>query len=186
MQDDTHASGVNPYAIATPIAKPAVVREAPKPPAPPPVLPPEPASGDSFVLASRNARLRAHVIDSLLYGVCLIGILMAAFAGTLRTAGGVALVGVLAALALFVVNLVLLHRHGQSVGKRVVGIRIVRSDGSRCTLARIVALRMVIPVSISLIPIVGYVFGLLDPLAIFREDLRCIHDHLADTIVVDA
>lgn len=178
MQHDNHASGVNPYAVATPTANPYA--------APTSRVEQYVEHNDGVVLASRGARLGAHLLDTLLYGLCFIGIIMAAVGAGARTAGALALLGVLAGLGLFAANLVMLHRHGQSVGKRIVGIRIVRSDGSRCALGRIVGLRMGVPILISLIPFAGYVFGLLDPLSIFREERRCIHDHIADTIVVDA
>jgi uncharacterized RDD family membrane protein YckC len=43
-----------------------------------------------------------------------------------------------------------------------------------------------VPALISAIPKVGRFFGLIDALAIFTPERRCIHDYIADTIVVDA
>ena len=36
------------------------------------------------------------------------------------------------------------------------------------------------------IPVIGTVYGLLDVLLIFRASRRCLHDNIADTIVVTA
>ena len=88
--------------------------------------------------------------------------------------------------AYVVVQLVMLHRSGQTLGKRLMGIRIVRSDGTRAGLGRIFLLRALVPNLIGAIPFVGYFFVLIDALFIFADDRRCLHDRFADTIVVDA
>lgn len=85
-----------------------------------------------------------------------------------------------------VVQLVMLHRNGQTMGKRLMGIRIVRSDGTRAGLGRIFLLRALLPNLIAAIPFVGLFFALIDALFIFADDRRCLHDRFADTIVVDA
>jgi hypothetical protein len=36
------------------------------------------------------------------------------------------------------------------------------------------------------IPVIGTIYGLLDVLLIFRASRRCLHDNIADTIVVTA
>ena len=39
---------------------------------------------------------------------------------------------------------------------------------------------------IALIPVVGWLYGLVDALMIFRDSRKCLHDNIADTIVVKA
>jgi hypothetical protein len=39
---------------------------------------------------------------------------------------------------------------------------------------------------VSAVPVVGPVLVLADALWIFRADRRCLHDRIADTVVVDA
>jgi hypothetical protein len=79
----------------------------------------------------------------------------------------------------------LLATCGQSIGKRLVGIKIVRTDGSRASFARIFLLRNLVSTLPGLLPYFGLLYILLlDPLFIFQDSRRCLHDMIADTIVV--
>ena len=40
--------------------------------------------------------------------------------------------------------------------------------------------------AISIIPVIGSLVGLIDALLIFRDNRRCLHDNIADTMVVVA
>jgi uncharacterized RDD family membrane protein YckC len=62
----------------------------------------------------------------------------------------------------------------------------VRTDGSRVSFARIFWLRNVLNTCFSFIPLVGGLYGLIDALFIFGSAKRCVHDYIADTIVVRA
>ncbi len=141
---------------------------------------------ENVPLAGRMARLGAVILDGLVAGIPLIGaVVLAEFAedgtGALLVALGAAwFVGV------WIYNLYLLHKSGQSIGKKVVGVRIVRTSRERAGLGRIFALRMFVPGILSNIPILGALFGLLDALFIFGNERRCIHDYIADTVVVQA
>lgn len=107
--------------------------------------------------------------------------------GNLSTLGIVFIVlGVICLIALLVVNLRLLGRQGQSLGKKWAKVRVVRADGSPASLGRLVGLRYIVNSMIGVIPMVGSVYGLIDILFIFRGDRRCIHDMIADTKVVVA
>jgi uncharacterized RDD family membrane protein YckC len=88
-------------------------------------------------------------------------------------------------LALAVVQIWMLTTSGQTLGKRVLGIRIVRlGDDSNPGFVRAFLLRMVVPGLIGMLPLVGLCFTIVDALFIFRADRRCIHDLIADTKVV--
>ncbi len=89
-------------------------------------------------------------------------------------------------LALLVVQVWLLTTRGQTLGKLWLKIRIVRTDGSAPGFVHAVLLRSVVMQFIVAIPIVGHVVSLVDPLMIFREDRRCLHDLIADTAVIEA
>lgn len=94
-----------------------------------------------------------------------------------------ALGGVAVWLAL---NGVFLARSGQTIGKKLVGIQIVNvSDGKPAPLARLVIWRYLPMVLVSQIPYVGGVLGIVNVCFIFRQDRRCVHDHIAGTRVVE-
>ena len=151
----------------------------------------DPLQTDTQELADRGTRLGAAIVDGLIYGVVWLAIFLLA---TMVSNGGgadrqVAMyvafgIGGLAFIALLVINGVLLHKHGQTIAKRLFKIKIVRSDGSRCGLTRVIFARWLPVGLLGAIPFVGYIVSLLDPLLIFREDYRCLHDHIADTVVV--
>lgn len=79
----------------------------------------------------------------------------------------------------------LLKKNGQTIGKRALGIRIANvEDGSTPPLDRLLLWR-VLPVQlVVLIPFVGVLASFVDALFIFRRDHRCVHDHIARTMVV--
>lgn len=90
------------------------------------------------------------------------------------------------ALGVIILNCIWLHRYGQTVGKRMLKIRIVRTNGERCGLLRVIFARALPVGLLGAIPLVGWLFTIGDPLLIFREDRRCLHDLIADTMVVKA
>jgi uncharacterized RDD family membrane protein YckC len=152
------------------------------------------------VLATRLARLGAALIDSAIFAVpaMLAAIMLPAYQDyARRAAGGAASASLgggtsimlmvlgLAMIALAVMQFVLLYRHGQTVGKKIVGIRIVRPDGGRASFPRLLFLRYGLPGLIGAIPLVGLVFSVINVLFIFGEERRCLHDRIADTIVVN-
>ena len=150
-------------------------------------------------LASRLLRLLAAFLDSLIAGLMIYvpGLIVAAATGTfgelerLEQTGGEPDFSVLA-LPLFVcfmgfvawawITLLLVARYGQTMAKRLLEIRVVRSDGTQASLGRIFWLRNVVNGLLSVIPL----YGLIDILLIFGERRQCIHDLVADTIVVRA
>jgi uncharacterized RDD family membrane protein YckC len=74
---------------------------------------------------------------------------------------------------------------GQSIGKMIVGTRIVDEEGKIPSALKIVGLRHLAIMVINQVPYAGGLFSLVDVLFIFRKDRRCIHDMIAQTIVID-
>lgn len=178
---------------------------APNPFAPPRALVEDPIDTQAeMVEATRGSRFAATFIDGLAVGG--IGIIAAialpayasyqkraAAGGIVHTsAGGSIVAGVLGVLlmaalvGLFVYTAVSVYRYGQTIGKRVMGIRVVRTDGTRVAFGRFVFLRWLPITILGMIPLLGYVISLLDALLIFRDSRLCIHDQFAGTRVVTA
>ena len=140
-------------------------------------------------LASRGSRLGAVLLDNLAVLVALLpsGLaLISAVDGYGNDGMGGALV--LLAFGFFGmlgVQIYLLAQKGQTIGKRMVGIRIVdHSTGDLAGAGRILGLREFLRGLVSGIPYIGWLLILIDILAIFGEDHRCIHDYIARTMVV--
>lgn len=104
----------------------------------------------------------------------------------LARTGGWFYVGALGALVVLAIDLTLLARNGQTIGKKVLGIKVVRVDGSPVSLFRVFFLRYVCNTFLTLIPVAGSLYSLVDVLMIFSESRRTVHDHIADTIVIKA
>jgi uncharacterized RDD family membrane protein YckC len=65
-------------------------------------------------------------------------------------------------LVFFAVNGYWLHTRGQSVGKRLLGIRIMRSSGERATLSRIIFARYLPTQAVGIVPVIGMLYALID------------------------
>jgi uncharacterized RDD family membrane protein YckC len=142
-------------------------------------------------LADRSVRLAAAIVDGLfLFGPIMLG---AVLAGAM-TAGRSAelwfpvatLLGLAVFLGVLITNCVLLHRNGQTIAKRLFAIKIVRVDGSPVSLVHVIFARWLPVALLGMIPYLGVLFSLGDPLLIFRSDHRCLHDLIAGTTVVKA
>jgi uncharacterized RDD family membrane protein YckC len=155
---------------------------------------------DDSQLASRIARLAAVTLDGLIGFIAFTPAFAMNFAQivqqgrgnrlgvwlALAKTGGWFYFGALIAIMVLVINLILLARNGQTIGKKLLGIKVVRVDGSPVTLFRVFFLRKVCNTLITLIPFLGSIYALADTLMIFGEKRRMAHDYIADTIVIKA
>jgi uncharacterized RDD family membrane protein YckC len=90
-----------------------------------------------------------------------------------------------ALIAVILINGIMLSMRGQTIGKWITGIRIVMfQTGARAGFVRAVLLRSFVMSVFSNIAYVGAGIQLFDILCIFRADRRCLHDLIADTVVV--
>jgi uncharacterized RDD family membrane protein YckC len=166
-----------------------------------PYAPPQAAVRDivdpslTSVAADRGTRLGAAILDMFIFMLMVYAPLIvgAVLAGTVNggaesvdaartAAGGGVVLGLVGLIAWSSITIVLMRRNGQSIGKKATGIKVVRSDGSAASLSRLIWLRNVVNWMISIIPL----YGLIDVLFIFGESRQCLHDKIADTIVVNA
>ncbi len=142
--------------------------------------------------ADRMKRLVATLLDVLIFWVTAR---MAFGLGFLSGAGFHWGVGLLSGfglmsivwLGMLVCQCYLLAIRGQTIGKIVMGLRIVRfEDGGNPGFVKAVLLRTFLWALITAVPVVGTLVGVVGILFIFRDDQRCLHDHLAGTRVVNA
>lgn len=147
-------------------------------------------------LASRWQRLGAALIDGILAAIASVPMSMGrTFVRTRYNLMGNpfqrwdvsdarGMIGAALVLALMALQWYLIAKRGQTIGKIVVGTRIVMMDGRAVGFSRGVALRAWLPVAVSWIPIAGGFAALADALAIFGAQKRCLHDQIAGTKVV--
>ncbi len=83
------------------------------------------------------------------------------------------------------INGYLLAMRGQTLGKMIMSVKIVRLDNSLASFAQSFGLRYALIQVVYVFPI-GMFFFPIDSLFIFRSDHRCIHDLIAGTKVVKA
>jgi len=159
--------------------------------------------GDKYVakqLASRPLRLMAYLVDGLAYTIPMTiaiillmetnivpqeSVVKAIEAQDFSTLPDIMMLSILLISAtVFFINARLLHRDGQTIGKKALKIKIVRTDYTQASLFRILLLRYAVMGLIGTIPVIGNVITLANYLMIFNKDHRCLHDHIADTIVV--
>jgi len=173
---------------------------------------PAPAAPAGPVLADRGQRLLARVIDWFIEMLCavpggiilgreVVKIVIAATQGKepdfseldvpRLILGASVLLG--AWLVLLGIQVWMLASRGQTIGKRIIGIRVVKLDGSPAGLIGAWLMRealiTVFGMVAGFIPFVGPVllrpaFHVTDWCLIFRDDQRCLHDTLAGTKVV--
>ena len=98
---------------------------------------------------------------------------------------GMTLFGTLfGSLVYLAVNGHFLAKDGQTLGKKACSIRIAKPDGTVPSLMDSYVKRNLLVTVIRLIPFLGSIFVLVDALCIFRKNRKCLHDELADTVVI--
>ena len=170
------------------------------------------ASAPAAARAEQGQRLLARVIDWIIEMICVIpgaiilGTELIKFAKSLSQGqepdfsqldiprlilGGSVLMVVW--LVLLVVQVWMLSTRGQTIGKRIVGIKVVKADGSPAGFVNGWLMRELIITAIgiatSMIPFIGPIllrpaFHLVDWCMIFGDEQLCLHDKIAGTRVV--
>lgn len=139
-------------------------------------------------LASRGERLIAAIIDAVVMCVVLGPIMLVmGFMGIWGQSMLVnQIVSTIIAGAVFVgVNYVFL-KEGQTVGKKVLNLRIVGRDNQLKSVDELLLKRYAPVWGVGLIPYIGGLLALINVLCIFRDNRACIHDDIAETKVVNA
>ncbi|HUQ87288.1 MAG TPA: RDD family protein [Vicinamibacterales bacterium] len=173
-------AGVNPVPRQNPYAPPrARVRDVAAPKA-------------QLVLAERSTRLGAALVDGVIFALMVYTpFLIAMFASSATGSGtepngAVMMIGLVLTLVGFVAWTFLTLRQvsatGQSLAKKYFNIKVVLSDGSPVSLSTLIVKRNLLNGILGIIPL----YGIVELLFIFSERRQCLHDKLADTIVVEA
>lgn len=147
---------------------------------------PEVVSGE---LADRVQRFLAALIDGIIAMVVIVPTFIGLGLADLTATEPPSFVENLRNAILGFIIFVALHGYflkefGQTIGKKVMGIRIVGLDGRLRPIVDLLLKRYLILTAITLIPLVGFIVALVNVLMIFREDRRCGHDLIANTRVV--
>jgi len=171
-----------------------VLRHMANPYAPPQALVADVAKSVGIVHADPGTRLGAVLLDGLIMAAMtalpMLAVLLAGTPFMGRQPGGgsnlfVALIpvlGLVGAIAWCWLTVKYVKENGQTIAKRIVGIKVIRTDGSAASLGRIFWLRNVVNALLGVIPLYNFV----EVLFIFGEGRQCLHDKIADTIVVRA
>jgi|SRR3954462_6554234 uncharacterized RDD family membrane protein YckC len=141
-------------------------------------------------LADRSTRLGASILDGLIVGLLVYVPLIVAAIPNLAAGRTDLGAGMWVAIAVAAVGLIgwlwftikFLGENGQSIGKKACGIKLLRTDGSEVSISRVIIGRNLVNGLLGVIPL----YGFIDALFIFGNARRCVHDHLADTIVIKA
>ena len=141
------------------------------------------------VPAGRWRRLLAAIIDGLIVGPVTIAVHLALF-GKVGVSVGANLASALPAYAYYLlIGLRPGNARGQSLGKQLIGLRVVSIDGDWVA-SREWVTRETVTIVLGVIGSATFAFSwlsLVDLLPILaRPDRRAVHDLIAGTIVVDA
>lgn len=176
----------SPYG-SSPYGQPNPYGQAPNPYAAP-VSDPAPTwgmgmgMGQEHMLASRGTRFVGSIVDGLVYLVALIpGMILAASTNEEMLIG---LSVILPMLLIACVQWYLISTTGQSIAKRWLGMKIIKTTGEDVDFVSGVLLRSWVVGFINVIPVVGSIFPLLDALFIFGDEHRTLHDMIAGTKVI--
>lgn len=181
--------------FSTTQATPAFPSSMPPAPSLNPYAPPQaelrPLAAGGAPLAGLGQRLGAALVDGICGGILAIPFIIASAMtdsmdpeladGIPATVMALMGVGGILAVVLIIYNLMLLSTKGQTIGKKILGIRITnyQNDGNP-GFVKAVLLRVIVNGVIGFIPL----YGLIDICCIFGQERRCIHDVIAGTRVV--
>lgn len=162
-----------------------------------------------IVLATRASRLAAKILDLFFFlAMIVLGLMLASFFGEMSfrdmyfwlielqtneistsksinspPEGFQILLIVLSFFSVIFIQARLLVRDGQTIGKKIIGIKIINAFNlGKVKLINIIFIRWIFFEILSVLPF-GTIIVLADVVFIFRKDRRCLHDMLSGTVV---
>ncbi|MBX3743309.1 MAG: RDD family protein [Akkermansiaceae bacterium] len=165
-----------------------------QPPASDPSLPEEEVPAQE--LAPLGDRLGAAIIDAIIISALLFAVGMVAGNYLLGIPGDwfwqmaesdfwSGFIETMVAFFIFAgVQGYLLAKNGQTIGKKLLGIKIVTMEGKKPRMEALLLLRTLVPLLLETIPTAGPYIYLAGIIIIFARPRRCFHDYIAGTKVV--
>lgn len=137
-------------------------------------------------LAPLKSRILAYLID---ISIAVLALFLANLTLSNSLGNALSILGVFVAigmvLGVIVYQAVSLSASGQTVGKKMMRLRVVNfQDDSNPGFVKAVLMRWWLPCLIYSIPYFGWAFGFADALFMFKTDRRCVHDWMAGTQVI--
>lgn len=142
-----------------------------------------------YDLASRWSRLFASILDGIIMLMILVPTMfIVGYFEVIASGEDVflyqVLLGIFSIFIFIVINLKFLADKGQTIGKMVLGIKIVDMQGGKAELKDHLFKRYLTYFLPGQVPLIGGLFSLINVLFIFRKDKRCIHDLVGNTQVI--
>ena len=144
------------------------------------------ATAKSGHLASLGNRFLACLIDGALVGVAA-SLITAPFlmSGIVPWILGPFLTAAVAFSVFTVANYGLLDKEGQTIGKKIMNLRIVSSDGTHPDVKELLLKRYAVLGMVAAIPYIGILLAIGNMLMALRESRLAMHDEIAHTKVVN-
>lgn len=144
---------------------------------------------ETDLLATRWQRLWASIIDSLIMGAITLPLVYFTGGFDVITTGrepsfiynlAIALVGI---VFFVLINMKLLLSKGQTIGKKVLNIKIVDMEDNLPSQNHLIK-RYGMYLGLGQIPLAGPILSIVNIVIIFGKEKRCGHDYFAETKVI--
>jgi uncharacterized RDD family membrane protein YckC len=141
-------------------------------------------------LASRGKRFFGSLIDIFILTILIIPVVM-----FLMNIGSIKKIDILTQIIISMSGIViyvalngyLIIKNGQTIGKNIVGTKIVDyNTNANANLFKVAFIRFGLLILLKPVPIVGNLIGIINPIFIFGKEKRCLHDMFAGTKVVNS
>lgn len=147
---------------------------------------------NTLYLATRLQRFFASIIDAILIALITMPLTFFIFgSGIIKNISAVeaivvtTLISMVGVLFFLLINYKYLLNDGQTIGKKVLKIKILNKEGEEATKQELLK-RYGLYFGIGFLPILGGILSLVNVLFIFGKEKKCGHDYFAKTIVVEA
>ena len=149
-------------------------------------------NGEQRRLAGMGSRLAARILDAVIAGVISLVVLIVVFGGLSAANSSETgfLVGFLSTLLVIMLvwllyEPVLIAVYGQTLGKKIVGVKVIRADNGEIPGYGKSISRWLVPSVVNFIPVIGSIISLVVYLSpVFSDTRQGWHDKAAATVVV--